>query len=202
MQETKLRARRLIGAFRNRLAALSGEGVLEVLARLDQQSLDDDPRTKPHSLGVLRFLDDCLDDAATFDVEIATAIAALRGEFEWMQSSAYTDENLGAGFTDNYGWCEIIGPRGFFRGEDFLLGLLMLGPERHYKDHYHPAPELYFPLTGGALWRKEGSALEEKAAGTPIWHPAHVIHATKTEGKPLLAVWSWTRDTSVAARLV
>ena len=35
---------------------------------------------------------------------------------------------LGEGFTANYGWAEIIGPNGFFAGDDFLLGLLMLGP--------------------------------------------------------------------------
>jgi len=197
-----MRARRLIAAFQHRLSQHKGEGVDEVLTRLAAQNLDLLRETQPKTLEVLRFLDGSLTEAAEFDTEIAASIAALVPALEWMQSSAYTDAVLGAGFTANYGWCEIIGPRGFFKGDDFLLGLLMLGPNRHYLDHHHPAPELYWPMTGGTLWRKGNSDLIERAAGTPIWHPAHVVHATKTLDTPLLTFWSWTRDTSVAARLV
>eukprot|EP01037_Dinobryon_pediforme_P012155 gene12155-12241_t len=196
------RALRLIGAFRNRLRTLQGDGVEEVLTRLDGQSLETPRVTHPRTLDVVRFLDETLEVAAQFDSEIAASIADLAPDLEWIQSSSYTDDILGEGFTANYGWCEIIGPRGFFKGDDFLLGLLMLGPNRHYLDHHHPAPELYWPLTGRTLWRKGDSDLIARAAGTPIWHPAHVIHATKTLDKPLLTFWSWTRDTTVAARLV
>ena len=69
------------------------------------------------------------------------------------------------GFSENYGWCEIIGPQGFFKGDDFLLGLLMLGPQRHYKDHYHPAPELYWPLTGPTEWKQGAGGFETKPGG-------------------------------------
>ena len=197
-----LNARRLIAAFRRRLNLQHGDGVHEVLTRLDTQSLDELRVTRPKTLDVVRLLDETLEVAAQFDGEIAASIAAIAPNLEWMQSSSYTDDILGEDFTANYGWCEIIGPRGFFKGDDFLLGLLMLGPNRHYLDHHHPAPELYWPLTGGTLWRKGNSDLIERAAGTPIWHPAHVIHATKTLDTPLLTFWSWTRETSVAARLV
>eukprot|EP01037_Dinobryon_pediforme_P007667 gene7667-7728_t len=196
------RARRLIEAFKRRLSLQQGDGVQEVLTCLGEQNLGDVRATRPKTLDVVRFIDETLVETAEFDGEIAASIAALAPDLEWMQSSSYTDEILGEGFTANYGWCEIIGPRGFFKGDDFLLGLLMLGPNRHYLDHHHPAPELYWPLTGGTLWRKGDSDLIERAAGTPIWHPAHVVHATKTLEKPLLTFWSWTRETSVAAKLV
>ncbi len=84
------------------------------------------------------------------------------------------------GFGENYGWCEIIGPQGFFKGDDFILGLLMLGPQRHYKDHYHPAPELYWPLTGPTEWKQGGGGFETKQAGAVIYHAPNVHHATKT----------------------
>ncbi len=73
-------------------------------------------------------------------------------------------------FSENYGWCEIIGPQGFFKGDDFILGLLMLGPHRHYKDHYHPAPELYWPLTGPTEWKQGAGGFETKQAGAVIYH--------------------------------
>ena len=95
----------------------------------------------------------------------------------------------------------IIGPRGFFAGDDFLLGLLMLGPGHHYRDHYHPAPELYWPLTSGSLWSRNREPFMEKPPGTIIWHPPMILHATKTGGTPLLTVWSWTSDTLTPARL-
>jgi hypothetical protein len=41
-----------------------------------------------------------------------------------------------------------------------------------------------------------------KQAGDIIWHAPGEIHAIKTADRPLLAVWSWTRDTDVGARLV
>ncbi len=137
-----------------------------------------------------------------FDAAIAQAITELRPHLQWRQSRAYSDALLGPGFMDNYGWCEIIGPNGFFPGDDFLLGLLNLGPNTYYRDHAHPAPELYVPLTSGAEWRKGGGPLTPKAAGTAIWHSPQVIHATSTTSAPLLALWCWTRDTATPARLV
>ena len=100
------------------------------------------------------------------------------------------------------GWCELIGSEGFFPGDDFRLGFLMLGPHRHYSDHYHPAPELYWPLTGPSDWKKGAGGFETRQAGEVIWHPPLRVHATKTGNTPLLAVWSWTREAGTPARLV
>ena len=108
---------------------------------------------------------------------------------------------LGEGFTANYGWAEIIGPNGFFAGDDFLLGLLMLGPDRHYRDHYHPAPELYWPLTSASRWSRDGGPFAEKPQGATIWHPSMAMHATMTDETPLLAVWCWTADVGTPAKL-
>ena len=120
---------------------------------------------------------------------------------QWRQSPAYTDDILGAGFGANYGWAEIIGPHGFFPGSDFLLGMLMLGPNRHYPDHYHPAPELYWPLTSDSRWSADGQPFDVKPQGAIIWHPAMILHATITRDSPLLALWCWTSDTATPARL-
>ncbi|WP_373504594.1 dimethylsulfonioproprionate lyase family protein [Aestuariivirga sp.] len=193
----------MIGAIARGLNARHGEGVSTVLERLAEQPLGEaffrepDPATLP----VLRHLPQCIGETMLLDSDLAAAIAATEDGLRWRQSSTYSDAVLGEGFADNYGWAEIIGPNGFFAGDDVLLGLLMLGPDRHYRDHYHPAPELYWPLTSGSLWSRDSGPFEEKPQGSTIWHPPMTMHATKTGGAPLLAVWCWTRDVGTPAKL-
>lgn len=193
----------LIGAIARGLQRTSGEGVEDVLERLAEQKTGrgEFQTPEPRALPVLRHLPQSIGETMLFDSDLAAAIAATEEALQWRQSPTYSDAVLGEGFSDNYGWAEIIGPNGFFAGEDFLLGLLMLGPHRHYLDHYHPAPELYWPLTGMTAWRKGDGAFEVKAAGSAIWHPSMILHATRTGEAPLLTVWSWTKDTATRARL-
>lgn len=187
-------ARSLIDRIAAGLRGREEEGVAEVTSRLSEQRLSETQfvQPKPAALPVTRHFGNC---AAEWP-----ELLAIAPDLSWRQSS-YTDADMGQGFTANYGWCQLIGPRGFFPGNDFLLGLLMLGPHQHYRDHFHPAPELYWPLTGGTLWRRDPGGFEAKPAGTLIWHRPNQIHAMKTSDQPLLAVWSWTRDTHVPARL-
>ena len=185
-------ARGLLGRDHGVLDRLSGQALDAAHFRVPQ----------PARLPVLRHLAECTAEAMLLDADLAAAIAAIEEHLHWRQSSSYSDQVLGEGFSANYGWCEIIGPQGFFTGDDFLLGLLMLGPNRHYRDHYHPAPELYWPLTGLSQWKQGTGDFEHKDAGAVIWHESGVVHATKTQSEPLLAVWCWTRGTDTPARLV
>jgi hypothetical protein len=186
------------------LQVRGGSAAELVLARLAEQSLTEATFTEhaPRNLPVTRFFAEAIAETLMLEPSVAAALAALDGHLTWSQTSRYTDALLGDGFMQNYGWCQIIGPKGLFKGDDFLLGLLMLGPNRHYKDHYHPAPELYWPLTGTTQWKQGDGGFVEKPAGDVIWHAPNEIHAIKTADHPMLAVWSWTRDTQVAARLV
>jgi len=194
----------LLSIVRDALTATGDKAVPDVLARLSEQNLDlaHAQTPVPTTLPVLTHLDQCLTETRHWKRDLAEAIETLRPHFRWLQSKAYNDALLGTGFVENYGWTEIIGPQGFFNGDDFLLGLLMLGPHQHYRDHFHPAPELYWPLTSQTLWRKGDGSFETKAAGDVIWHEPMMLHATKTEEQPLLALWCWTKDTATPARLV
>lgn len=196
-------ARWLVDAIAQGLGARQGDGLAEVLPRLAAQDLSRAAFQTPEPTGlpVLGHLPQAIGETMLLDADLAAAIAAVEDELCWRQSASYTDELLGEGFSRNYGWAEIIGPHGFFAGDDFLLGLLMLGPERHYRDHYHPAPELYWPLTSGSQWSKGGGPFVEQPQGAIIWHPPMALHATKTQDMPLLAVWAWPRDTGTPARL-
>ena len=194
----------LIGAATRGLAARGGAGVYDVIARLGAQDVSATAFRvpEPARLPVLDYLPQCLGEAMLLDADLAAAIAAVEEGLQWRQSAAYSDSLLGEGFTANYGWAEIVGPHGFFPGGDFLLGLLMLGPGRHYRDHYHPAPELYWPLTSASLWSRDSGPFVEWPQGGTIWHPPMTVHATRTGEMPLLALWSWTRDTATPAKLL
>jgi len=203
--ELFLAARRLIGSVAAGLAARPGEGVEEVLERLRAQDLSPAAFAppEPRRLAACRRLPEAVAATLALDSSLAAAIANLEDALHWTQTTAYSDAAMGqVGFMDNYGHAQLIGPTGCFPGEDFLLGLLVLGPGFHYLDHHHPAPELYWPLTGPSRWKQGAGGFEERAAGETIWHRPHVIHATKTLEAPLLAVWVWTRDVAEPARLV
>ncbi len=186
------------------LAQCGGEGVEEVLKRLQHQVLTEDTLTipEPARKPACRHLPQTVAETALLDSDLAAALAALDEHLNWRQTAAYSDALLGAGFMENYAHCEIIGPNGFFQGDDFLLGLILLGPHRHYKDHYHPAPELYWPLTGPSDWKRGAGGFVLRQAGETIWHRPFIVHATATQETPLLAVWCWTSDTATSAKLV
>ena len=203
-QETLENARWLIGAIARQLNAAGQPAALRVLARLAEQNHSPAAFTLPGSmrLPVLRHFADAVGEAMLVSPDTAAALAAVEDQLHWRQSEAYSDALLGDGFMENYGWCQLLGPHGFFPGQDFLLGLLMLGPGQHYRNHAHPAPELYVPLTGGSSWSRNREAFAPKPAGSLIWHEPQEVHATRTEATPLLAIWCWTADVAEPARLV
>jgi Dimethlysulfonioproprionate lyase len=190
-----------IGAF---LELSKGEGRHEVLMRLAEHQFDKktcqtpEPALKP----VTRYLPELLAQTARVFPAMASAIEPVVPRLRWIHSANYNDAVLGEGFLRNYAWAELVGQNGLFAGEDFKLGLLLLGPDRHYLDHYHPAPELYVPLTPGSFWKKGNGEFVERKAGELIWHPSMAVHATKTFDEPLLAIYVWTKDTATSAKLV
>jgi hypothetical protein len=193
----------LIGAIAQGLEKRGGEGTARVVERLAHQdtSVAQFRGPAPRRQAVCGHLAQCIAETMLIDANLAAALAAVEDRLNWCQSASYSDAVLGEGFMANYGWCEIVGSTGFFPGDDFRLGLLLLGPHRHYKDHYHPAPELYWPLTGPSDWKRGAGGFETKAAGETIWHKPFVMHATRTLDTPLLAVWCWTEDTATPAKL-
>lgn len=193
--------RRLIDTVSVYLRGATGDGASEVLARLAEQDLGTAQNVSAQTKPVVRLLPHVLRAVSAKFPEIAEALNAIGGKLEWLQSPSYTDDILGQGFCDNYAWAELIGPTGVFRGNDFVLGFLLLGPDRHYIDHYHPAPELYVPLTPGSFWKKGDGDFVERRQGELIWHPPMVIHATKTFTAPLIAIYVWTRDIETPAKL-
>jgi hypothetical protein len=175
----------------------------EVLGRLSEQDLSEEAfrQPQPRFLSACRHLPQTVAEATMVDADLAAALASIEDELAWEQTSGYSDAALGEGFMANYCHCQIVGPNGFFPGNDFLLGFLVLGPNLHYKDHYHPAPELYWPLTGPSEWKRGAGGYESRQAGETIWHRPFIVHATATLETPLLALWCWTGETATPTKL-
>jgi hypothetical protein len=192
-------ARTLRGAHRE------AEGASEVLHRLAEQDVSEAAFRAPQAarLPACRHLPEAVGAAIMVDSALAAALAGLEDELHWRHTPGYSDAAMGQpGFMDNYAHAEIIGPHGCFPGDDFRLGLLLLGPKLHYRDHYHAAPELYWLLTGPSDWKRGAGGFVTRQAGETIWHRPHVMHATRTHDRPLLALWVWTREVGAAATLV
>ena len=183
--------------------SLKGTAAARVKQRLAAQDLSPSAVVEPVPcrLPATRYLAECVAASMFTSPDVAAALAETAEFLHWRQNPNYSDRQMGAGYMDNYAYAELIGANGFFAGDDFLMGLLLLGPHRHYRDHHHAAPELYWLLTGPSEWRRGKGEFEMRDAGETIWHEPHIVHATRTGANPLLAVWTWTRDVSEPARL-
>jgi hypothetical protein len=188
-------ARALAAAARAALARLDGEGVAETMARLDAQQLTSATFAPPApaSARALEWLGAALGAARACDPALTEALAAAAPLMRW-DEPAYPAEAVGADFAARVAWADWLGPAGFFPGDDAASGFLLMAPGTVYPDHWHPAPELYLPLTGPSLWGVDGGPLAERPAGARIWHAPRRTHATTTLGAPLLALYAWPRD--------
>ena len=89
----------------------------------------------------------------------------------------------------------LIGDEGFIQAEDFQLGLFLIAPKTLYRDHFHPAPELYVPLTGPHEWRfGTGESWKEYNSHIPVWNEPMQVHATLVRDRPFLSLYAWTKD--------
>lgn len=185
-------------------ARIAHDGVHEVLMRLSAQDLSAagyEP-APPRRLPACRYFPETAAATMMLSPGLAAALASCGDHLHWKQNPNYSDAVMGEGYMDNYAYAELIGPEGFFAGSDFLLGLMIIGPGRHYLDHYHAAPELYWLVTGPSEWKSGAGGYSERQADALVWHRPFVVHATRTLALPLLAVWAWTRDVAEPARLV
>lgn len=197
---------RLTALIARHLAPLrSAQGVALALRRLEQQGIDAVPprATAARRLPACRHLPEAVAAVITLDSSIAAVLAEIEDQLAWQQNANYSDAAMGCdGYMDNYAYAELVGPGGLWPGSDFRMGLLLLGPHLHYREHSHAAPELYWLLTGPSEWKSASGDFRSRGQGATIWHPPHVVHATRTGTNPLLALYIWTSDVGQPARLV
>ncbi len=71
------------------------------------------------------------------------------------------------------------------------MGVLELDAGGYYPGHSHPAPEIYFVLSGSAQWTVADESFEARP-GMAIYHAPLVQHRMVNTGDEVLrAVWFW-----------
>ena len=74
---------------------------------------------------------------------------------------------------------------------DVKMGLLDLDPGGNYPLHAHPAPEIYFIVSGVAEWTV-GDETFSAESGMAIYHGPDIPHRMVNTGSvPLRTIWFW-----------
>jgi quercetin dioxygenase-like cupin family protein len=180
-------------------------GVMDVLTGIASQDLSEEnfSTPPPKRLPACSLLPQSVAAGLVVSPRVCGAIAALEDRMHWFHTEHYSDQAMGQpGYMDNYAAMEIIGDRGYFAGDDFRLGLMILGPGLTYPDHHHAAPELYWLLTGPIEYRRAPGGFQMAGTADTIWNEPNEIHAMKTGEVPMLCVWAWTKDVDQAPVLL
>jgi hypothetical protein len=150
-----------------------------------------------------RWLQPALQQVEMTQPHLARTIAAAAPHLAWVSYDLYPRHEIGDSFAEGHAFAPIAGGDAPLRAQEFELGLFLIAPHVLYRDHCHPAPELYAPLTGPHGWRfAPGRPLIIKQAGEPVWNPSLQPHLTKVGRTPFLCIFAWTRDVNAPARVI
>jgi hypothetical protein len=193
----------LFGAARDYVSSLSHPGQAEVQEGLGRcVPRGPPPPGKSHPVAD-RWLRPALSAAAGCQPQLADAITAAAPHLAWVSYDAYPRAEIGDSFAQGHAFASVAGQDAAFAADDFELGIFLIAPHVLYRDHCHPAPELYAPLTGPHGWRfAPGRPLIVKPAGEPVWNPSLQPHLTKVGPVPFLCLFVWTRDVNEPARVI
>ena len=121
----------------------------------------------------------------------ATPDKATKSHPAWFRG---TGENGIADANAKYFYNELIGPglpKPAFQNNYLYFGPLEQKPGYTYPAHNHPAPEIYFVLSGEAEWYVDDES-QTVSAGSIIYHRPFAVHGWKVTSKePLKVVWAW-----------
>ncbi|GLZ53663.1 dimethylsulfonioproprionate lyase family protein [Actinomycetospora sp. NBRC 106378] len=163
------------------VAALGRQGAMAELMAV--ASLGGAPQLvgEPPDLPVLAHLEDAIARVADeVDGQLAEAVGLVARRAAWTRTASYVDDvALFAG----YAHAEVRGD------DDLVLGLVVLGPDVHYRAHHHPAEEYYLPL--GAIRWDHGEGWVDEPAGELIHHAPWQPHAMATGDRAVLLAYLW-----------
>lgn len=89
---------------------------------------------------------------------------------------------------------ELIGPDGVVEFNHIRIGLLYQPEKVAYPNHRHAAEELYFVLSGSALWGQSNQVPTNLPPDSFRYHASWEWHEIITQQVPLLALYCWTGD--------
>lgn len=183
------------------LVTLDGlEGVVKVRARMKQVS-----DLRQHNMKRLSNTPRCgfLDEAlGAVDAPLALRLAQAIGQADlyWESYDAYASDTIGPHFPRRHAYASLIADVDPTWARDIDVGFLLIAPNTLYRDHHHPASELYVPLTGPSRWRfGTDQSWITRQAGEAVWNPPNQVHATWVGDVPLLCLYVWTEGVLLPA---
>ena len=134
-------------------------------------------------------------DIAALGHPIANHVRPFLNKLHWHQNANYNDPEL----LDSYAFTEFIGPMGNAVSKDIRFGVLLMASGTHYKRHHHPAPEIYFVLSGQARFRKDGKPWRTCTSGMFQFHDSMQPHEIETRDDQALLLYWWRGDVETMA---
>jgi len=122
---------------------------------------------------------------------LAGIIKTMADHLPWQ---ALNPENATSEIVNGSCFCHIVGPESLIRDDTFRMGFYLQASDLYYTSHSHNAEEVYFVLSGTALWRKDNAPFALQSPGTLIHHLPNQPHTMHTQKEPLLALWAWVGD--------
>ena len=128
-------------------------------------------------------------DHAGASAELHRAVQAVSAYADWTQT--YSEEEVGADFLSRYGYFELVGPTGHFRSDQIKAYIAYWGQGLAYDWHLHEAQELYYVISGSALFQARGLAPTVLGPGQTREHLSNQPHAMTTTDSPVLTLVLW-----------
>ncbi|MDL5155905.1 dimethylsulfonioproprionate lyase family protein [Actinomycetospora termitidis] len=143
-------------------------------------------------LPVLAHLEDALARVGEeVDEQLRDALAVVTKRAAWTRTASYADdEALFAGYAH----------APLRTDDDVVLGLVVLGPDVHYRAHHHPAEEYYLPL--GTIGWDHGEEWVDEPAGELVHHAPWQPHAMRTGERPVLLAYLWFDEVDTPSAFV
>jgi mannose-6-phosphate isomerase-like protein (cupin superfamily) len=162
-----------------------GEDIRELLTETETLSQPEDLAPDPASHQALSNLPQPAEGALG---EICGRVREAALLMPWHYSYGATDE-----LAHRICFADLVGPTGPYVSDRLRLGLTLVGPNTLYPMHAHKARELYFVVSGDAIWMA-GEVARRPAPGTFVLHRSDVPHSMQTELHSLLAIYIWRGD--------
>jgi hypothetical protein len=117
---------------------------------------------------------------------LAAAFAAIEPRLEWKARPGA--EAHGDAFLNGHANAALVGTEGLEIRSDVWIGVSLMAPDTRYPDHRHPPEEIYIVLSRGE-WRQAEKPWHEPGIGGLVYNPPNILHAMRSMGQPLLALW-------------
>ena len=124
------------------------------------------------------------------DKQLRQTLTLLLPKLAWVTEGDFTTSDR-----IDRAYFELIGgPDALIQHPEFRMGLYWQEAHSLYPSHRHNALELYYILSGTALWQRGKGEYLPQPPGNSFDHLDRLDHSTKTTSEDLLTLWAWHGD--------